>query len=152
VGLTQHKLAVVPFPTGIGSTALAGPQYRQFINASMQIFVNAETKYPKQAIDFLNAVANDPEFAKVQLMSRGVPMSAKIADLLMPDISPVEQSMVGMIRFVQTHSTSLFVPWSKAGSQIQDLMQRSHQEIAFGHANVAQTVAKFLDEAGQIIG
>jgi len=60
--------------------------------------------------------------------------------------------MVGMIRFVQAHSTTLFVPWPKAGSQIQDLMQRSHQEIAFGQANVAQTVAKFLDEAGQIIG
>jgi len=151
-GLTQHKLIVLPFPNGIGSTALGGPQYGQFVNASMQIFVNAETKYPKQAIDFLNAVANDPEFAKVQMMSRGVPMSAKIADLLTPEISPVEQSMVGMIRFVQTHSTTLFVPWPKAGSQIQDLMQRSHQEIAFGQANVAQTVAKFLDEAGQIIG
>jgi len=42
----------------------------------------------------VNLVINDPDFAKIQLMSRGVPLSGKITAQLMPEISPVEQSMV----------------------------------------------------------
>lgn len=151
-GLTQHKLVVAPFPNGIGSKALPGPQFGSFINSSIQIYINADTKYKEQSIDFLNSVTNDPAFAKIQLMARGVPLSSKMTDLLMPDISPVERSMVTMVEFVQDHATPQYVAWPKSGSQIQDLMQRSHQEIAFGQASVADTVTRFFDEAGQIIG
>ena len=150
-GLTQHKLVVAPFPNGKRGTALAGPKYGAFINASMQVYVNAATKNKPLAIDFVNAVTNDPEFAKIQLMSRGVPLSSKMAALVTPDISPVEQSMVQMIQYVADNATSLFVAWPKVGSQIQDLMQRSHQQLAFGRMNVAQTTSSFFDEAGTII-
>jgi multiple sugar transport system substrate-binding protein len=150
-GLTPHKLIILPLPTGIGSTVLPGPSYGPFVNTSMQVYLNAETKFPKLAVDFLNAVTNDAEFAKVQQMSRGVPLSSRITQLLMPDISPIEQSMVEMVSYVQARSAPMFVAWPKAGSQIQDLMQRSHQEIAFGQATIPQTVAKFIDEAGLII-
>ena len=150
-GLTQHKLVITTIPSGIGSKALGGAQYGAFVNSSMQIYVNADTKYKQQAIAFLNAVTNDPEFAKIQLMSRGVSLSSKMAELVTPDIAPIEQSMVQMIQYVQQHSAPLFVAWPRTGSQIQDLMQRSHQAIAFGQASVAQTVTRFFDEAGQIM-
>lgn len=151
-GLTQHRLVVLPLPGGVGSTALPGPQYGPFINSSLQIYVNATTKHPRQAIDFVNSVINDPDFAKIQLMSRGVPLSGKIADQLMPEISPVEQSMVSMIQFVQSHATTQFVPWPRNGTQIQDLMQRTHQAIVFGQSSIAQAVPRFFEEAGQILG
>lgn len=150
-GLTQHKLVTQTFPNGLGSKALAGPQFGSFINSSIQVYVNADTKYKKQAVDFLNAITNDPEMAKIQLMSRGVPLSSKMTDLILPDISPVEQSMAKVILYVQEHATPQFVAWPKAGSQIQDLMQQSHQQIAFKQASVAQTVTRFFDEAGLIM-
>ncbi len=150
-GLTKHKLIVMPLPHGLGSKALPGPQYGPFVNTNMQIYVNADTKYKTQAVQFLDDITNDPEFGKIQLMSRGVPLSSKIAAMEMPDIAPIEQSMVDMVQFVQTHATSQYVAWPKSGSQIQDLMQRAHQEIAFGQAKIPNTVSKFFDEAGLII-
>jgi multiple sugar transport system substrate-binding protein len=150
-GLTQHRLVVAPFPSGQHGATLAGPKYGPFVNASMQVYVNADTKYKALSIDFLNAITNDPEMAKIQLMSRGVPLSAKIAGLEMPDISPIEQSMVQTVTFVEDHATPDFVAWPKSGSQIQDLMQRSHQELAFNRATVPQAVSGFFDEAGQIM-
>ena len=150
-GLTQHKLVTQTFPNGLGSKALAGPQFGSFINASIQIYVNADTKNKKQAVDFLNAITNDPDMAKIQLMSRGVPLSSKMTDLIVPTISPVEQSMAKVILYVQEHATPQFVAWPKAGSQIQDLMQQSHQQIAFKQATVTQTVTRFFDEAGLIM-
>lgn len=150
-GLAKNKLVVAPFPTGVGSKALAGTQYGAFVNTSLQVYANADSKYRKLCIDFLNAITNDPEIAKIHLMARGVPLSSKMAQLVSPDISEIEQSMVQMVQYAQENAAPLFVPWPKTGSQIQDLMQRSHQQIAFGQATVPQTVTKFFDEAGQII-
>ncbi len=150
-GLAKNKLVVSPFPTGVGSKVLSGTQYGAFINTSLQVYANADTKYKKLAINFLNAITNDPEIAKIHLMARGVPLSSKMAQLVSPDISEIEQSMVQMVQYTQDKAASLFVPWPKAGSQIQDLMQRSHQQIAFGQSTVPQTVTRFFDEAGQIM-
>ncbi len=150
-GLSKNKLVVGTIPSGLGSKALPATQYGAFINTSMQVYVNAATKFPKQSIEFVNMITNDPEFAKIQLMSRGVSLSSKMAALVTPDIAPIEQSMVQMVQYVQEHATPLYVPWPKAGSQIQDLMQRTHQQVAFGQASVAQAVTRFIDEAGQIM-
>lgn len=151
-GLAKNPLVVSTFPNGINSKALPGPKFGQFINSSMQVYVNADSKDKEKAIAFLNFVTNDPDVAKIHLMARGVPLSQKMADLVTPDISPIEQSMVKVIKYVQDHSVAGYVPWGKPGTQIQDLMQRSHQQIAFGQASVADTVTSFFDEAGQIIG
>lgn len=150
-GLAKNKLVVGTIPSGLGSKALAASQYGAFINTSLQVYVNAATKFPKQSIEFLNLITNDSEFAKIQLMSRGVSLSSKIAALVTPDIAPIEQSMVQMVQYVQQHATPTFVGWPKTGSQIQDLMQRSHQQIAFGRASVAKAVTGFLEEAAQIM-
>ena len=151
-GLTQHKLVVTTIPSGIGSKALPGPKVGAFINASMQIYVNAASQHKDKAIAFLNFITNDPDEAKIHLMARGVPLSSKMADLVSPEISPVEQSMVEMIKWVQANAQPVFVPWPKTSAQIQDLMQRSHQAIAFEQASIADTVSQFIDEAGQATG
>ena len=151
-GLAKNKLVIAPFPTGVGSKQLSGKQYGAFINSSMQVYVNADSKNKKLAINFVNAITNDPEIAKIQLMSRGVPASSKMAALVSPGISEIERSMVDMVLYTQQNaSTTLFVAWPKTGGQIHDLMQRSHQRIAFGQSNVTQAVANFFDESRQII-
>ncbi|SHG01575.1 multiple sugar transport system substrate-binding protein [Kaistia soli DSM 19436] len=151
-GLTKHKLTVAPFPTGVGSTALKGDQYGAFVNSSMQVYINADAKDKDLAAAFVNFVLNDPDAAKIQLMARGVPASSKIAELVTPDISPVEQSMVATVKYVADHASAGFVPWPKQGAEVQDLMQRSHQAVAFEQASIADTVSQFFDQAGQILG
>jgi multiple sugar transport system substrate-binding protein len=150
-GLTKHKLTVAPFPTGVGSKALSGPRYGAFINSSMQIYVNAESKQKDLAIQFVNFALNDPDAAKVQLMSRGVPASAKVAKLVMPEISPVEQSMVETVNYTAQHASPDFVPWPPHGSDVQDLLQRTHQSVAFEQSSIGDAVSGFFDQAGQIL-
>jgi multiple sugar transport system substrate-binding protein len=150
--LTKNKLVCSTTPTGIGSKALSGPKVGAFINASIQIFVNAASKHPDLAIAFLDFVTNDPDAAKIQLMARGAPLSSKMSELVLPLVSPIEQSMVDVIRYVQEHAQPEAVAWPTTGGQIQDLMQRSHQAIAFGQGNIADTVTSFFDEAGTILG
>lgn len=150
-GLAKNKLVIRTFPNGIGSKLFSGPTYGQFINASMMIYVNTDTKYLDQSIKFVDFVTNDADAAKVHLMARGVPLSAKMAALVMPDISPIEQSMVKTVQYVQEHAGPDFVPWPTTGTQIQDLMQRMHQEFAYESSTVDQAVAKFFSEAARIM-
>ncbi len=96
-------------------------------------------------------MTNDPDAAKIQLMARGVPLSAKVAESILPDVSPIEQSMADVIKYTQDHTAAPGVTWPTTGGQVQDLMQRSHQAVAFGQSNVADTVTKFFDEAGIIL-
>jgi multiple sugar transport system substrate-binding protein len=59
--------------------------------------------------------------------------------------------MVKMIRYVQEHAEPGFVPAPIGDSQINDLMQRSHQAIAFEQASIKDTVNDFFDQAEQIL-
>ncbi|MGV8989392.1 MAG: ABC transporter substrate-binding protein [Cypionkella sp.] len=149
--LAPNPLVIRTFPNGKGSTLLSGDKFGQFCNSNMQVYVNAASQDRDLAIEFLNFITNDPDAAKIHLMARGVPLSSKIAAEVGADISPIEQSMVDTIQYVLQNASGNYVPWPREGAQIQDLMQLSHQEIAFEQANVADTVTKFFDEAGKII-
>jgi multiple sugar transport system substrate-binding protein len=149
-GLAPHNLACLPIPTGMGSTVLHGTKYGPFINASLKVYVNARTKYPALAIDFLNYITNDPDAAKIHLMARGVPLSASITKLILPDISAAERSMVNVVDYVQARESADYVPWPISASQIQNLMQQAHQQVAFGQSSVPQAVTRFFDEADAI--
>jgi multiple sugar transport system substrate-binding protein len=150
-GLTKNKLVCSTFPNGIGSKALAGDKFGSFINSSMQVYINAATKHQDLAIQFLDFITNDPDAARIHLMARGAPLSAKIAQLIQPQVSPVEQSMADVVLYVQQKAVPQIVSWPVTGGQVQDLMQRSHQAIAFGQDTVEGTVNKFFDEAGIIL-
>jgi multiple sugar transport system substrate-binding protein len=150
-GLTKNKLACATFPNGIGSKALSGDTFGAFINSSIQVYINAASKHQDLAIQFLDFVTNDPDAAKIHLMARGAPLSAKVAQLIQSEVSPVEQSMVEVILYVQQKAVPQIVSWPVAGGQVQDLMQRSHQAIAFGKDTVEGTVNKFFDESGIIL-
>jgi multiple sugar transport system substrate-binding protein len=150
-GLTKNKLACATFPNGKGSKSLSGDTYGSFINSSIQVYVNAATKHQDLAIQFLNFITNDVDAAKIHLMARGAPLSSKIAQLLQSQVSPVEQSMVEVILSVQQNAVPQIVSWPIAGGQVQDLMQRSHQAIAFEQDTVEGTVNKFFDESGILL-
>lgn len=150
-GLAKHPLAVMTFPNGVGSTALPGPKIGQYIDSSIQVYVNAATRFKPQAVAFLNAITNDPAMAKIHLMARGVPLSSKMTETILPDISPVERSMAAVIDYAAAHALRGVIAWPKAGSQMQELMQRTHQQIAFGQTTIRQAVVQFQDEAGQIV-
>lgn len=149
--LTKNKLVCAVIPNGINSKALSGPTVGAFVNASMQVFVNAASKHTDLAVEFLNLITNDPDAANIQLMARGVPLSAKITQAILPKVSPIEQSMADVIKYTQDHAAAPGITWPTTGGQVQDLMQRSHQAVAFGQSNVADTVSKFFDEAGIIL-
>jgi multiple sugar transport system substrate-binding protein len=59
--------------------------------------------------------------------------------------------MADVVLYVQQKAVPQIVSWPVTGGQVQDLMQRSHQAIAFGQDTVEGTVNKFFDEAGIIL-
>jgi multiple sugar transport system substrate-binding protein len=145
--LAPNELNIVPLPSGTGSSALPGGVFGQYVNASLTISGNARTSDPDTVAKFINFVLNDPEANKINLMSRGVPSSAAMVELVKPQVSAIEQKMIEAIDYIQSHIDGEVIAPPAKSSPIPDLMNRCHQDIAFERATVAATVDRFFTEA-----
>lgn len=151
-GLAKNPLGITTLPTGFHSTQyLTADQFGQYVNASITIGANAKTKFPDQVIDFINFAFNDPEANKITLMSRGVPLSSKMATLVTPLVSAVEKDMIAVIAYIQKHAVPSVVTAPTADGQLSTLMNNSHQAIAFQKASIADTVTAFFVQSKRLL-
>lgn len=151
-GLSKNPLGLTTLPTGLDSTQyLSAEQFGQYINASLTIGANARTEYPDQVVDFINFAVNDPDANKVTLMSRGVPLSSKMATLVEPVVSDIEKKMVEVIGYIQKNAVPEVVTFPTADGQISTLMNNSHQAIAFDKATIDDTVSTFFTQAERVL-
>jgi pectin-derived oligosaccharide transport system substrate-binding protein len=146
-GLAPNELGIVNLPNGAGSSALPGQVFGQYINASVTISGNARTSDPETVARFIDFVLNDPDANKISLMSRGVPPSSAMVELVEPQVSPIEQKMITVIDYIQSHIDGAVIPPPAKSSPITDLMDRCHQDIAFERATIPATVDQFFTEA-----
>lgn len=145
--LSDHELGMLVLPNGQGSDALAGSVFGQYINASIIIAANARTANPDLAVRLIDFFLNDPDANSIHLMARGVPPSSEMVALVQPSVSDIEQKMIDVIQYIQDNTVTTVAPPPAKSSPIGDLMNRSHQDIAFERASVEQTVEKFFTEA-----
>lgn len=152
-GLTENPLGLTTLPTGLDSvTHLPAEEFGQYINASITIGGNANTEFAEQVADFINFTLNDPEANKITLMSRGVPLSKSMAELVEPLVTPIEREMSEVVTFVQDNAAPEVVTFPTADGEMTTLMQNSHQAIAFGQADIQSTVDQFFTQAARLLG
>ena len=146
-GIARNELNIVPLPNGTGSSALPGETFGQYVNASLTISGNSRTSDPQTVASFMDFVLNDPDANQIALMSRGVPPSSAMAELVQPQVSDIEQKMIAVVDYVQQHIDAEVIPEPAKSSPIPDLMNRCHQDIAFERATIPATVDQFFTEA-----
>jgi len=146
-GLAPNELNIVPLPNGAGSSALPGQVFGQYINASLTISGNARTSDPETVAKFIDFVLNDPDANRISMMSRGVPPSAAMVELIKSQVSPIEQKMIAAIEYIQNHIDGEVIAPPAKSSPIGDLMNRCRQDIAFERATIPVTVDQFFTEA-----
>lgn len=149
--LVKHPLGITTLPTGIGSTELKGPDFGSYVNASLMIYGNAHSKSPEVVAKFVNFVINDPGAANTQLMARGVPLSSKISKLISSKVTPIERSMTETISYIEKHGKQPVVTAPAKSSQMGDLSDRTHQNVAFGRATISEAVNQFFTDAERML-
>lgn len=141
---TKDKLELVSLPTVDGKTGMfAGP--------SMMLAVSAHSQYPKQAVQLMNFLVNDPAAAKELGTSRGMFPNLKVRKTLATGATGATKvdyafEAANQPNFAPTPPAPL-----KGDSELLTLMQRTYQQVAFGQLSVDAAAAQFMSQAQQTV-
>jgi multiple sugar transport system substrate-binding protein len=139
--MTQDKLTLVQVPRGPKGTGVV-------FESSQGLSGYAKTQHPKEVAELMNFWINDPDAAKILGNDRGVPVTAKMRDLLKKDASPVDQIVYDYCNRVSeaTIKEPVKVSYNPPGfNEYSKLVDTTVQEISFGKKDVQKGVADFYN-------
>ncbi|GAA3720416.1 extracellular solute-binding protein [Nonomuraea antimicrobica] len=117
--------------------------------------VNAKTQHPREAVQLVDFLLNDPEAGKALGLSRGVPPNSAIASSLLPGLDPQDKQIADYVDYLREpgNSGAAPAPDPTGGKEIRsDLLTRHTQDIWFGKANIEQAADAFVQEADKVLG
>ncbi|GAA2396743.1 hypothetical protein [Nonomuraea africana] len=117
--------------------------------------VNAKTKHPREAVQLVDFLLNDPEAGKALGLSRGVPPNSAIATSLVPGLDPRDKQIADYVEYLRKpgNSGKAPAPDPAGGKEIRsDLLTRHTQDVWFGKKSVEQAAEAFVQEAAKVMG
>ncbi|MCP8940318.1 extracellular solute-binding protein [Alsobacter sp. SYSU M60028] len=144
--LNKEKVGIAPLPN-----AGAGGKPGQYLKPSMLWSVSAQSKNPEEAVKIVNFFVASPEGAAAIGLERGVPASAKIRAALLPELDALGKETVDYISLMSKHVGALPPPPPKGAGEIESVLRRVSEEIAFGKVKIAEGAKKLVAEADDIL-
>jgi multiple sugar transport system substrate-binding protein len=123
----------------------------QYIKPSMFFSVTQYTKYPEQAVEFVNYFINDIEANKIMMAERGVPISAKVRDTLKSSLPDAQKQMFDYVDLVIENSSPIGPPQPAGHAEIDKLLKTLEEQICYEQITPAAAAAKFREEATKIL-
>lgn len=144
-GLNKAKLAISPFPRDKGGSS------GHYIKPSQMMSVSARSKAPEDAAKLINFMVTDPEGVKFLGIERGVPCSAAARAVLAPEVDALGKMQIDYVAALGKIAVPLPPPPPKGAGEIEKLLLRTADSVAFGKASVKDGAAQFHDEAVAIL-
>ena len=143
--IVKNKLALGLFPRT--KDASSG----HYIKPSMLMSISARTKSPDEAGRFVNYLINDPEGVKILGIERGIPEASKSKEALLPDLDDLGKAQVRYVEAVTKVAVPLPPPAPKGAGEIEVLLRKIGDAVAFGKASVTDGAKQFTTEAQSIL-
>ena len=139
--MMPNKLGITTVP-GLGGGAPSGLYYRPALIWS----IGGTSKNGEAAAAFIDFFVNDVEAGKVLGVERGVPMSRKVRDAILPTLNETERASVDYVNFL-ADKVSAYPPPTPIGSQeFGNLFGRTTDELAFGSITIDQAAQQVIDQ------
>ncbi|MBX6722854.1 MAG: extracellular solute-binding protein [Dactylosporangium sp.] len=146
VAATKDELVMYPLPQVNGNTGML-PKPAQMLS------VYSKSKHPKEAVQLMNFLLNDPEAAKALGASRGLQPNLDIrADMASSATDPAVKAVYAYEAENKDKLNPASVTPPKGDSQVLTLMQRMYQEVAFERQSVQKAAESFYSQVQQTIG
>ena len=143
--LTKAKLGLAMHPRVKGGSS------GHYLKPSMLMSISSKSKAPEDAAKFINFLINDPEAVKILGIERGVPESAKARALLLPELDELAQSQISYLDILSKIAVPLPPPAPKGAGEIDVLMRKIGDTVAFGKATPAEGGKQLATEAASIL-
>jgi len=142
-----NKLGITMVPQA-GGGAPSGHYYRPALIWS----IGATSKNGEAAAAFIDFFVNDIEAGKILGVERGVPMSPKVREAILPQLNETERASVDYVNLL-ADKVSAYPPPVPKGSQEFDrnVVRRTSDELAFGNLTIDQAAQQLVEQGNAII-
>ncbi len=143
--LNKNSLAISTFPRDKGGSS------GLYIKPSQLMSISARSKAPEEAAKIINFMVNDPVGVKILGIERGVPASAAARAVLAPELDALGKMQIDYIAQVTKTAVPLPPPPPKGAGEIDTLIRRVGDAVAFGKLSVQEGAQQFHGESIRIL-
>jgi multiple sugar transport system substrate-binding protein len=143
--INKNKLGMGFFPQQKGMAS------GHYIKPAMLMSVSARSRNPEEAARVVSFMVNDPEGVKLLGIERGVPGSAAAQAVLGPDLDDLGKAQVTFVAEATKVAVPIPPPPPKGAGEIEVLLRRVADSVAFGRASVKDGAKQFFEEATGVL-
>jgi len=122
-----------------------------YVKPSQFFSVAATSKNKDKAVQFVNYFTNDIEANKVLMAERGVPISSKVREALMPLLNDAQKEMFNFMEVVVLNSSPIDPPDPPGHPEVDKLLKNLEEQMLYGQLTPAEAAIKFREEANKIL-
>ncbi|EPX75494.1 ABC transporter substrate-binding protein [Salipiger mucosus] len=137
--------------TVVGVPVLAGGQPGQYLKPSQMFSISSTSEEPALAARMINFLIREPEGAKLLGLDRGVPASPETREAILPGLDATGRKVVDLIANLTPQIGSLPPAPPRGAGEINAVLIRIAQEVAFEAVSPEQGGAKLVDEGAAIL-
>jgi len=145
MGAAERPLKLMIYPT------LPEGVDGHFIIPSQYVSVTANSKYPKEAAKFIDFMTNDLEANEILNAERGVPISSKVREHILPSLDEATKETFNYLELVEKYSRPVNIVAPPGEGEIRDLYDRISQSVGYGELSPEAAAEKFRKEASAIL-
>jgi multiple sugar transport system substrate-binding protein len=142
-GLTQTPLAMTADPRG--------ERPGQYFKPSMLLSVAATTQLPQEAARLVGFLSTGREAGEALGVERGVPPSSSRREQLLPTLSELDRAQVTYIGAIGPVVAALPPPPPRGAGEVDQLLRRTNERVAFGQLRVPAAADEFVAEVGRVL-
>ena len=143
--INKNKLGMHLFPQEKGMKS------GHYIKPAMLMSISARSRLQEDAAKILNFMINDPEGVKHLSIERGVPAASASQTILAPDLDDLGKAQINFVAETTKVAVPIPPPPPKGAGEIEVLLRRVADSVAFGRASVKDGAAQFNREALAIL-
>lgn len=143
--LNKNSLAISPFPREKAGTS------GHYIKPSQMMSISSKSKSPEEAAKIISFMVQAPEGAKILGIERGVPCSAAARAALLPDLDALGKMQIDYVASVSKTAIPLPPPPPKGAGEIENLLKRVADAVAFGKTSISEGAAQFHSETIRVL-
>ncbi|MDQ1913214.1 ABC transporter substrate-binding protein [Paenibacillus sp. GD4] len=140
----KRPLEIHPVPGWSQNKAL-------YLKPSMYFSIAKSSKVKEEAAKFVDFFLNDIEANKIIKGERGVPVSSKVKDALMPDLTPEQKKVFEYVAWAEKNSSQMDPPNPVGAVEVDKLLKDTVEQILYKKLSVQDAAAKFRKDANAIL-
>lgn len=131
---------------------LEGEVSGQFLKPSQFFSIYSGTKHAEEAAKFIDFMTNDVDANMIMQGERGVPISSKIREALLPTMDATQQEIFDYIDRVSKFAFPIGKPEPQEHAELSQILKNIHYEVISEQIDPLEGAKKLRAEAERVFG